>query len=651
MNRQLNIDLQFQDNQLYDPNKKDNYDLSIINTEITNNFDEFQPEDYYDSSNPFDKIRETFSKPGFLPRVDIEEDEIDRDDIIFDISNFNNQSFRVQEDLLNPVFEKGDANEDDLRYASFAKEVYTNLDKRKDIEEYEYIADLSSDKYSTHVGDKEIVFSIKGSDPSGTFVEGTTDIIKDIGIAFSTPSANDSNIFKMAGGVASSIVLPAIGAGLIASGAIASAPLVGTIGGLSALSLIGTGLLYNDLNDFQNQLEKIEKKYPDRKINVTGHSQGGTYANLLGIKNEDYDVYTFNAGRGTPNLYNNIKCKYGDCTNIKNYRIVGDFASSLPDGFTEGKSYNLKPKIPDGQTILESKSAEVSLFIPADLYIPHNIRNFEDRTPNNLMPDYGLYGRTLSRRVTTASAIIGGALGYGGIKASSQLVRDYLPKIGKQLVKLATAKELAKQSKLKSITDRKPTSVYNIDQTFQNKFSKFYEPNISSKQKKIEEISDTVFDNQMKERLKALQKETKPSEFIPYNVKEIPKPPKANKTQLQSNFDQFNNQLNNKFKQINKKNKLYSKLSKQFKNEKKISSIVKNTIADIKSKPKQNIIEKEIKQGINIVEQNIKDSSENFSKLNLAVGGIASGGLAEISGAFSYDSLIKPQLYEDLERF
>ena len=55
MNRQLNIDLPFQDNQLYDPNKEDNYDLSIINSEITNNFDEFQPEDYYDSSNPFDQ--------------------------------------------------------------------------------------------------------------------------------------------------------------------------------------------------------------------------------------------------------------------------------------------------------------------------------------------------------------------------------------------------------------------------------------------------------------------------------------------------------------------------------------------------------------------------------------------------------------------
>ena len=105
----------------------------------------------------------------------------------------------------------------------------------------------------------------------------------------------------MAGGVASSIVLPAIAATAIATGAIASAPLVGTIAGLSALSLIGTGLLYNDLNDFQNQLEKIEKKYPNKKINLTGHSQGGTYANLLGIKNEDYDVYTFNAGRGTPN--------------------------------------------------------------------------------------------------------------------------------------------------------------------------------------------------------------------------------------------------------------------------------------------------------------------------------------------------------------
>ena len=248
------------------------------------------------------------------------------------------------------------------------------------------------------------------------------------------------------------------------------------------------------------------------------------------------------------------------------------------------------------------------------------------------MPDYGLYGRTLSRRFSTVGGIALAGLGYGGIKKSAQIAKDYLPKIGKQLVKLATAKELAKIQP-KSITTRKPTSLYNIDETNKfskfyepNKFSKFYEPNIPRKSKP-EQISDTVFDNQMKERLKALQKETKPSQFIPYNVQEVPKPPP-----LQS-----------------KRTRLYNKL--KLRNEKKVSSSVKNTMIDIKSKAKQNIIQKEINQGIDIIEQNIKDSTTNFSKINMVLGGVATGGLSEISGALSYDSLIKPKLYEDLERF
>lgn len=675
MNRQLNIDLPFQNNQLYDPNKKDNYDLDIINEEVTNKFDEFEAEDYYDSSNPFDDIRKTFVKPGFLPRVDIEEDEIDRDDIIFDIDNFNNDAFRVQEDVLNPIYEKTDANEDDLKYSIFAKESYTNMNNRKDIENYKYIDDFSSEKYSTHVSDSEVVFAIKGSDPSGTALEGTSDIIKNIGIAFSLPSANDSNIIKSAGGLVSSLIVPAIGATAIATGAIVSAPLVTGVAGISALSLIGSGLLYNDLNNFQNELDKIEKKYPDKKIVVTGHSQGGTYSNLLGIKNKDYDVYTFNAGRGLPNLYNNLKCKYGDCTNIKNYRIVGDFASATPDFTSEGKTFNLKPKIPDGQTLLESKSAETSLFVPADLYIPHNIRNFQDRTPNNLMPDYGLYGRTLSRRLAIATGVVGTGLGYSGIKGLAKLSKETLPKIGKQLVKLATAMEIAKTRKQIPITTtRKPSLIYNVDETFGNKIQKFgnkiktinksnfYEPKIS---KEIGELTDTEFNNQIKERLKKLSIMDEPGKFIPYNVKSVRNPPKSGlKTQIeidnimQSNFNKFNEKLTKKFKKINnKRDRLYNKLKLNFENEKNLpenkslSTKIRKALVDVESKPKQDLIEKEINEGIDTIEKNVKESADSISKFNIALGGIATGGVAEIFSSFGYDANIKPVLYENLERF
>ena len=125
-----------------------------------------------------------------------------------------------------------------------------------------------------------------------------------------------------------------------------------------------------------------------------------------------------------------------------------------------------------------------------------------------------------------------------------------------------------------------------------------------------------------------------------------------------SNFNKFNEKLTKKFKKINnKRDGLYDKLKLNFENEKNLpenkslSTKIRNTLVDVKSKPKQDLIEKEINEGIDSIEKNVKKSADSISKFNIALGGIATGGVAEIFSSFGYDANIKPVLYENLERF
>jgi len=321
----------------------------------------------------------------------------------FDSEKFSDKLAIIPQDVSDPVFEKTNAKEEDLRFASFARDVYNNTENRSDIDGFKYSPEFSSNKYGTYISDNDIVFSVKGTTAESAGA-GLTNLAKNTAIAFGQPTVpgSDKSYARQffAGLSTPSIATGLIGASAIVGGLVSGPALLAT-GALTGLTLAGTGLLYNDLDNFQTQINKIKETFPNKKINITGHSQGGTYANLLGINNKDTDVVTYNAGKGLINIYNDIKCEYGDCSNIKNYRIVGDFASMLPSSFQVGESFQLKPKIPDAQTQLESKSAE-SFFIPSDLYIPHGIRNFQDRNLKNLMPDYGLFGRTLSRRTGAA---------------------------------------------------------------------------------------------------------------------------------------------------------------------------------------------------------------------------------------------------------
>ncbi|MFT6497696.1 MAG: hypothetical protein ACJATM_001319 [Alphaproteobacteria bacterium] len=349
-----------------------------------------------------DQIRATYSKQSVIPLVT----KFNPDKDFVSKTFAQNQLAIVPQDVSDPVFENTNASEEDLRFASFAKDVYSDTANRSDLDGYKYTPEFSSDKYGTYISDDDIVFSVKGT-TTETLPETIGNLAKNTAIAFGVPTVpgSDKSYVQqlIAGASTPSVATGLLGASAIVGGLVSGPALVAT-GALTGLSLLGTGLLYNDLDTFQSEIDKIKETYPNKKINITGHSQGGTYANLLGINNKDTDVVTYNAGKGLINIYNDIKCEYGDCSNIKNYRIVGDFASMLPSDFQVGESFQIKPKIPDPQTQLEAKSAE-SFFIPSDLYIPHNIRNFQDRDLKKLMPDYGLFGRTLARRTGTATGL------------------------------------------------------------------------------------------------------------------------------------------------------------------------------------------------------------------------------------------------------
>tara|TARA_R100000655_G_scaffold25868_1_gene53367 strand:- start:3034 stop:4407 length:1374 start_codon:yes stop_codon:yes gene_type:complete len=240
------------------------------------------------------------------------------------------------------------ADKKDLDFALFAKDSYNEVNKRKNINNHKYIEEDSNKLLATYYDDKNenLIMAIKGTSEF-------SDFRKDVGIA------------------------------------------LGSFGGSVALEPEYFGLT--------QKIKENEKKYNPKKITITGHSAGGSYSNYIGVDNPNYDVVTFNMGQGLPFVTDYVKCKMGGCENIKNYRIAGDFASSLSDYFSSGNVYNLKPIKPTESMRLEAESAE-SIFIPADLHIPHSIDQFIGRTLNNLNPDPYVYGRKLSSRVGAISA-------------------------------------------------------------------------------------------------------------------------------------------------------------------------------------------------------------------------------------------------------
>jgi hypothetical protein len=268
------------------------------------------------------------------------------------------------------------AKKSDLDFALFAKDSYQDVDKRRNINNHKYIKADSNNLLATYYDEdnENLIMAVKGTSEFG-------DARKDVGIA------------------------------------------LGSFGGSIGLEPEYFGLT--------QKIKENEQKYKPKKVTITGHSAGGSLASYVGVDNPNYDVVTFNMGTGMPFLTDYVKCKMGGCENIKNYRVAGDFASSLSDYFASGNVYNLKPIKPTEEMRIQAETKE-SIFIPADLHIPHSIDQFVGRTMNNMMPDPYIYGRKLASRIGGFSAGIGLPLisSIAGSRTQSMIAEEIEKKVG-----------------------------------------------------------------------------------------------------------------------------------------------------------------------------------------------------------------------------
>jgi len=308
----------------------------------------------------FDVINDPYKKQGYKNQADYFDKRLP---IYTDFLSFEEFSKQLEAKSIPDLAEKLDETEikfsedvvefdytPNIFYANLAKDAYENIEDRKGFLNYKYLQDESSENLATYVNDQkqELAFAIPGTSKAG-------DMIMDAGIA------------------------------------IASAPLLGFDG------------RYEKIN---NKIKEVKNKYDDYNVSVTGHSAGGSLANYLGVEHPDYAVNTFNMGQGLPFLTNTIKCKLGNCKNINNFRIVGDWASSLSDAFSPGKVFNMKPIITTDEMNLQADSQE-SFYYPTYMSLPHNINQFIDRELNEPLPDYGQYGRKLARTIGGVASAVG----------------------------------------------------------------------------------------------------------------------------------------------------------------------------------------------------------------------------------------------------
>jgi hypothetical protein len=238
----------------------------------------------------------------------------------------------------------------DMSYALFAKDSYNPIDKRTDINNYDYLQEHSTDKIATYKNDvdNELVFAFKGTNPD----DKIGDFYRNSRIA------------------------------------------LGSVG-----TALGLGL-FDNLQEYKNHINKVKIKYPEHKIKLTGHSQGGSFANYIGIDNPDYDTITYNMGTGLPFFSDAVKCKLGNCNNIKNYRVVGDWASAFGG---QGNTFMLRPKQVDRELIEQAEKVE-RFYLPSEVFQAHGINQFIDRDPSDLKSDYGIYGRKIAER---AGSLVG----------------------------------------------------------------------------------------------------------------------------------------------------------------------------------------------------------------------------------------------------
>ena len=258
----------------------------------------------------------------------------------------------------------------DLGYAVLAKDSYQPIENRKDFNNYKYLQADSNENIAVYQSDvdNEVVYAIKGTSAD----EPVKDFFRNTGIAIGGPS---------------------------------------------------TQFFDPTYYSHRSHIKKTHDKYKDYKPVVVGHSQGGTYAHLLGSENPNYKTITYNAGTGFIPSTGDIKCLFGGCDNIKNYRVTGDWASS--NSLTN--AYLLRPKQADAELIKQGEQAE-RFFLPSEVFLGHGINQFIGRKPNNLKNDYGVYGRAITKRLGGIAGALTGGFGVTEL-AKKKLIQTQLPSV------------------------------------------------------------------------------------------------------------------------------------------------------------------------------------------------------------------------------
>jgi len=353
---------------------------------ILQSIDQYYKEVGFDSQAKFyqSQVPENFTIPNFDEyKLTLRQPQVEPfEDIIEDV--FTETTIRKTEPTLGgdvpepqdeePIIE---ASKEDLDFALYAKDAYEPVNKRNNINNYIYMEDDSNDLLATYhnPNDDKLIMAVRGTG-------GLKDMKRNIGIG------------------------------------------LGSFGGA-----IGLEPEYSRL---EVKIKDNEKKYDPKKITLVGHSSGGSFSNYIGVDNPHYEVITYNMGQGLPFLTDYVKCKIGGCENIKNYRVIGDWASSLSDYFSSGKTFNLRPIKPTRELELEAQSKD-SILIPTELYIPHSIDQFINRdSGSQFHPDPYVYGRKLARKVGAVSTAVGVPLALGitkGYSASKikQIFKEALP--------------------------------------------------------------------------------------------------------------------------------------------------------------------------------------------------------------------------------
>lgn len=305
-----------------------------------------------EEENIYEKLGYTSQVDYFDTRLPIYNDFLSFENYQEQLQNKQNENTEIKDTEIkfteNPIMDFD--YRPNLFYANLAKDAYNPINKRNDFLSYKYLENESTENLATYINDEknELSFAIPGTNKAGDFLMNT---------AIAT----------------------------------ASSPLLGFDGRYSQID---------------NKIKEVKNKYPDYKISVSGHSAGGSLANYLGVENPDYAINTYNMGQGLPFLTNTIKCKLGNCNNINNFRIIGDWASGMSN-LIPGNVFNLKPIIPTEEIQLDADSKE-TFFFPSYMNIPHTINQFIDRDTNEVLPDYAQYGRKLSGNIgglTTALAV------------------------------------------------------------------------------------------------------------------------------------------------------------------------------------------------------------------------------------------------------